>query len=795
MTSEQHRKPRRWPRLAARIIGIPLLVGGAVLIVWAWSTLPKTSGEVSLAGLAGEVEIFRDENGVPHIFADTANDAYFGLGYVHAQDRLWQMEFTRRLGAGRLAEVTGEAGLGADKFLRTLGLYRQAEIAAKRLSPRARAVLESYAAGVNAWLDNRGASLPPEFLLLNHDPEPWRITDSIVWGHLLAYQLSTNWHGELYRAGLIRTMEPERVAELWPGDPPDSPITLDAARRTARLDIEGLLAAVPPELRSHSASNAWVLSGARSMTGAPILANDPHLGFTAPNTWYLARIETPELSVTGATPPGVPFTILGHNGHVAWGMTSTGGDTQDLFVETVDPRDPAQYLTPDGPLPFETRTEIIKVKGGDDVELTLRATRHGAVISDILGDSKGLSGETAIIALASASDGPGNRTIEAMAAMPRARNAAEFERNASDFQAPLVNIFFADGDGAIGFVTPGIVPIRRNGEGRYPVDGASGDYDWIGFVPEADMPRIANPAAGVVVNANNRLVGPDYPYMITRNWDDPYRAERIHELLGEREKHSIEDNMRQQEDILSVAARELVVRMVAAAGKGGGGNADRALDLLADWDFRMAADRPEPLIYTAWLRHAVKRVAGDELGEDFSAYWRPRPAFVEYVLTDGGHWCGAGDCEAEIRGALTDALDEIATALGDDMAEWRWGDLHKARFDHKIFSQIPLVDQYGNLSIPTGGGDNTVGRGMISGNGGDPYAHIHGAGYKAVYDLGDPANSRFMIPAGQSGNPFSGHYADLLEPWRDGEYFRIAGSRESLAAGGYTRLALTPKKQ
>ncbi|MBE9557666.1 MAG: penicillin acylase family protein, partial [Proteobacteria bacterium] len=370
-----------------------------------------------------------------------------------------------------------------------------------------------------------------------------------------------------------------------------------------------------------------------------------------------------------------------------------------------------------------------------------------------------------------------------------------FEHNASDFQAPLVNIFFAGGDGAIGFVTPGIVPIRRNGEGRYPVDGASGDYDWIGFVPEADMPRIANPAAGVVVNANNRLVGPDYPYMITRNWDGPYRAERIHELLGERGKHSIEDNMRQQGDILSVAARELVARMVVAAGKGGGERADLALELLDKWDFRMAADRPEPLIYTAWLRHAVKRIAGDELGEDFSAYWRPRPAFVEYVLTGGDHWCGAGDCEAEMRGALADALDEIAATLGDDMAEWQWADLHKARFNHKIFSQVPLVGRYGNLSIPTGGGDNTVGRGMISGNGGDPYAHIHGAGYKAVYDLGDPANSRFMIPAGQSGNPFSGHYADLLEPWRDGEYFHIAGSRESLAAAGYTRLALTPAEQ
>jgi penicillin amidase len=796
MTAKQHGKFRRGLRLTARIIGIPLLVGGAALVVWAWSTLPKTAGEVKLAGLAGEVEIFRDGHGVPHIFADNTNDAYFALGYVHAQDRLWQMEFTRRLGAGRLAEVTGEAGLGADRFLRTLGLYRQAEVAAGRLSPKARAALEAYAAGVNAWLDNGAVSLPPEFLLLNHDPEPWRITDSIVWGHLLAYQLSTNWRGELYRAGLARGMEPERIAELWPGDSPDSPITLDVARRTAKLNIEGLLAAVPPELRSHSASNAWVLSGARSAAGAPILANDPHLGFTAPNTWYLARIETPELRTVGATAPGVPFTILGHNGNVAWGMTSTGGDTQDLFVETVDRQDPARYLTPDGPRPFETRKEIIKVKGGEDVVLTLRATRHGPVISDVLEDSKGLAAdETAVIALASASDGPGNRTVEALAAMPGARNAAEFERNAGDFQAPLVNIFFADRDGVIGLVTPGLVPIRRMGEGRYPVDGASGDYDWTGFVPATDMPRVANPAAGVVVNANNRLVGPDYPYMITRNWDDPYRAERIHELLGEREKHSIEDGMRQQEDILSVAARQLVAQMATAAGNSEDERLRRALAMLANWDFRMVADRPEPLIYTAWLRHAVIRIAGDELGDDFSGYWRPRPAFVEYVLTAGAHWCGGLDCAAEMRESLVDALDEITAALGDDMASWRWGDLHKARFDHRILSQIPLVGGPASLSIPTSGGDNTIGRGMIAGSGNDPYAHIHGAGYKAVYDLGDPANSRFMIPAGQSGNPFSGHYADLLQPWRDGEYIRIAGDRESLAAAGLSRLALVPADQ
>lgn len=783
---------RRILRRAGWISTVALATTGAVLLTWAWSTQPKTDGELRLSAIAGEVEIYRDGAGVPHIFAGSANDGYFGLGYAHSQDRFWQMEFTRRLGAGRLAEVVGDAGLPADRFMRLLGLYRQAESAVASLSPQTRAALEAYVAGVNAWLEHRSTTLPPEFAVLNYQPERWRIADSIVWGRLLAYQLSTNWRGELYRAGLIRNLSPDQIAELWPGDPPDAPITLEAARRTALFDIDGLLDAVPEELKSYSASNAWVLGGARSTTGAPILANDPHLGFTAPNTWYLARIETSEMSVVGATAPGVPFTVLGHNGHVAWGMTSTGGDTQDLFVETVSPEDPSRYLTPDGMRPFETRDESIKVKGQPDVVLSLRATRHGPVVSDILEDSNGLAGEETVLALASASSGPGSRTIEALAGMPLAHDAAAFERIAADFQTPLVNIFFADRHGTIGMVTPGLVPLRKAGDGRYPVDGASGDFDWAGFVPAAAMPRILDPAAGFIVNANNRLVGPEYPYMITRNWDDPYRAERIHELIGQSQKHSVSDTMDNQGDILSAAARELVPRMVAATGEPEGIMGEQALALLRDWDFRMTRDRPEPLIYMAWLRHAVRHIAGDELDGHLAGYWRPRPAFVRYVLDGGRHWCDAGDCGPVLGRALADALDELSAALGQDPNGWQWGELHEARFEHPIFGRLPVVGRFGNISISTGGGDNTIGRGMTAGKGADPYAHIHGAGYKAVYDLADLANSRFMIPAGQSGNPFSRHYSDLLEVWRDGEYLRISGSREDLAAAGHERLLLKP---
>lgn len=791
MTAEKPGKLRRWLRLAGRAIGIPLLLAGAGISVWGCSTLPRTDGEVRLAGIAGEVEIYRDVYGVPHIFAGSANDAWFALGYVHAQDRMWQMEFTRRLGAGRLAEVVGEPGLSVDRFMRTLGLYGHAEVAAERLSADTLAAMEAFAAGVNAWLEHRAAWLPPEFMLLNYDPEPWRVADSIVWGNLLAYQLSGNWHGELFRAGLSRHMEAAQIAELWPGEPAGAPITLDAARRAAKLDINAMLSAEPAELRSHSASNAWVMAGSRTATGAPILANDPHLGFTAPVTWYLMRIETPEMTLVGATAPGMPFPILGHNGHVAWGMTSTGGDTQDLFVETLAPGNPDRYLSPDGPLSFETREETIHVKNGKDVALTVRRTRHGPVISDVLEDSKDLAGEKTVVALAAAADGPGQRSADALAAVAGARTASEFERIVSAFQAPLVNILFADTEGTIGFVTPGLLPIRRAGDGRYPVDGASGEYDWTGFVPVEGMPRLLNAAAGAIVNANNRLVGEDYPHLITSRWDDAYRAERIHEMLDGGGKISVADTMRHQGDVLSPAARALVPKMLAVAGEGVGGRAGRALEMLAGWDYRMAADRPEPLIYQAWLRHAVRRIAKDEMGDDFDLYWRPRPGFVGHVLAVGARWCG-GDCGDEMRAALDDALKELVDELGGDMSAWRWDALHEARFVHRLFNEIPIINRLGNLSIPTGGGDNTVGRGMTAGRGEEPYAHIHGAGYKAVYDLSDLANSRFMLAAGQSGNPFSDHYADLLEPWRDGQYIRIAGSRESLALAGYDRLLLLP---
>lgn len=746
--------------------------------VWIVLSFPQTSGRKPVPGIAAPVEIWRDGNGVPHIFAESGVDAWFALGYVHAQDRMWQMEFMRRLGAGRLAEIIGESALESDRFMRTLGLHRLAEAQAAALSPQARPAFQSYAAGVNAWLEHREAALPLEFLLLGHEPEPWRVADSLLWGRLLAYRLEGDWQAELFRARLALNLPKALIVELWPGDPADTPATFGGAGR--------------------GASNAWVIGAARTTTGAPILANDPHLPLSAPNPWYLARLATPEFEVTGATAPGMPFTLLGHNGFVAWGMTSTGADTQDLFAETVDPADATRYLTPDGPREFGIRGETIRVKGGAAVEMTVRTTRHGPVVSGFLEDMDAIAGLNAVLALAAASLAPGDSTVDALVAMPLARDAASFEAAASNFTAPVVNIFYADTQGAIGAVTPGRIPVRRSGDGSLPANGADGRQDWIGIIPPEELPRDRDPASGYLANANNRLVGGDYPWLIAREWEAPHRAQRIVEIIEAREQHSVEDMLALQNDILSDAARSLLPIMLEQVGRVDG-IAAQAVEMLRAWDLHMARDRPEPLLYAAWLRETVRALAADELGDAFPDYWRSRPRFVHAALTMNRHWCGDAprrimqDCGPALRRALDRALQGVARRLGHDIADWRWGDLHRATFPHRALTNTPVLSWLSDPSIASDGGAHTVNRGAAAdGASPAPFRHVHGATYKAVYDLSNLAASRYMMPPGQSGNPFSPHYRDLLKPWRDGTYIRIAGSREDLAAAGYELLVLTP---
>ncbi len=787
-----------WRGLAALLVLIVAAGIGAWL--YARASLPVLEGRVDVAGLAGEAEILRDRHGIPHIRARSEDDAYFALGYVHAQDRLFQMEMLRRIPAGRLSEAVGEAGLKADKFMRLLGARRLAEASLKHMRPDTRAALEAYARGVNAWLDTREGPLPPEFAILGIDPEPWTPTDSLGWGALMSLQLSGNWSGELLRARLLKTLTPAQIDDLYPGYPDTGPVTLPkAAALYPRLPLERMLAALPwPTPTARTASNEWVVAGAHTDTGKPILANDPHLGFSAPNLWYLARIEAPGFIVAGATVPGVPFHLLGHNGRIAWGFTTTTADQRDLFIEKLAPGDPNSYMTPEGPVPFAVRSETIRVKGGGDVKLEIRSTRHGPVLSDVLDDDDRIAGEGFVVAAAATFLREDNVTAQAVYRLNRATGWESFKSALRDWQAPVQNIVFADTAGNIGFYAPGLVPLRKQGDGYLPAPGWSGAWDWAGTIPFEDLPQAYNPTDGVLYNANNRITGPDYPHFISRDWDAPYRARRLAQLLAQQGPMTLDRAAAMQADTVSLAAVDLLPLLLTA--KASTDRERAAMRVLRGWDRKMDRTEAAPLIYTAWVTELTRLLAMDELGKLAKTYRRVRPPAIRRMMTARPEWCDDISTKdrketcAEIAGsALTAALDRIEAKLGADIDGWQWGALHKARFSHRLFDFIPGLGRLTAIEIATSGGDYTLNRGTPLPAASGDFRHIHGAGFRAIYDLSNLEASRFIQATGQSGHPLSPHWRDLNRPWRDFQWLTLSRDRKKVLANGGRVLTLAPR--
>ncbi len=782
-------------RIAAGLAVLAAAVaGGAYLLLE--SARPQTEGTIELAGLKAPVSILRDRYGIPRIAARNEQDAYFALGYVHAQDRFFQMEFMRRLGAGRLSEVVGPPTLSIDRWMRVLGLYRLAESSLKRLSPAVVDSLEAYADGVNAYLDSHFGLVSVELALTLTTPERWRPADSLVWGRLMGMRLSSNSHAETLRARLSDLLPPERIDELWPGIARGAPPTISALGRARRFS--SLLADWPAAIAPVTASNVWAVSGSHTESGRPILANDPHLGFRAPGLWYLARIEAPGLTVAGATVPGVPMTILGHNGSIAWGLTTTDSDTQDLFLERVDPDDPNRYLTPDGSLPFGVRLERIGIRGGSDATLVVRSTRHGPVISDVDEEARGIAEPGHVVALAAAALREDDMTGEAVWRLNRAHSWEDFNAALADFHAPHQNVVYADTAGNIGIVAAGRVPVRRAGDGLYPVPGWTGEHGWTGFIPYVALPRLFNPAGGRIVNANHPVVGPDYPYRLGHGDTPHFRASRIHALLDSGGSRTPAGAGAMQNDSVSLAARELLPEMLRAVRETDPRSG--ALARLRGWDGTMDRRRAEPLIFVAWLRALNRRLYEDETGEVFPDLWRLRPVFVLRTLHRGGAWCddiatpARETCGEIVGGALDEALSELRERFGDDPAEWRWGAAHYAHFRHPVFGFVPVVNRVADIRVPADGGAFTVNRGQHRISRGEaPYASVHGAGYRAVYDLSDLDRSLFIQATGQSGHITSPHYRDLTALWRDGVFLTLGPlAADSDEAVG--RLTLAPRR-
>ena len=753
--------------LAGTALLVMILSGG----VWLYlrSSLPQVEGRVAVDGLKGTATIARDADGVPLITAGDDADAAFGLGYAHAQDRLFQMELMRRYGAGRLAEIFGINALETDRQMRILGLYRLAEAEFPSLSQPVRRGFEAYAAGVNAFLATRPGALPPEFLLLRFRPEPWRPADSLVWGKLMDLLLAGNYRGELLRARLARTLSPDQIAFLYPDYPKDAPTTLAELRDIyRRLPLDRLYAALMPEIGPIRASNNWVVDGAHSASGKPLVANDPHLGFSAPGFWYLARLKTPEHEIAGGTVAGAPLVVVGHNDDIAWGMTTTGGDVEDLFIEKLDPADPSHYLTPDGSAAFATRQETIKVRDAAPVQLTVRATRHGPVLSDALPAEAAEPGFA--LSLAATFLGAGDHTAQALWELDRAGDWNGFRTALRSWVGPQENIVYGDTSGTIGFIAPARVPIRKKGDGWLPMPGWTGDDDWTGYIPFAELPQATNPPFGHFLSANNKIVPDSYPYFLSRDWDLPNRAERIGELLDATPRQTPAASAAIEADTLSLAARRLVPLMTAITPSGA--PAREALDVLRSWDFRMDQDAVAPLLFTAWLRAFAHGVLFGHLGAAAASYWDLKPQVMDAVLTAHPEWCGAPaervtSCNALLAATLDSALAELSHAYGPDMARWQWGRAHIAEFPSPVWERIAVLRDWIDIKAPTAGGFDTVDRGSTTiQDDKHPFAQRFGAGLRIITDLAAPGKSRMIAVPGQSGNPLSTHFADLVQRWR-----------------------------
>jgi penicillin amidase len=757
-------------RIFTGLLALLLVLGGG-LYLYLLSSLPQTDGRLAVPRLKAEIRIERDADGVPLIIAQDDEDAAFGLGFVHAQNRLFQMELQRRYGAGRLAEIFGTEALATDRQMRVLGLYRAAEAEIPFLSMEVRRGLEAYAAGVNAFLASRHGALPPEFLLLRFAPEPWQPADSLVWGKLMAVRLGGNYRGELLRARMARTILAADLAFLFPEYPKDAPTTLsDMLPIYHRLALDLLYEALPPVVGPIYASNNWVVDARHSGRGKPLLANDPHLEFGAPGFWYLARLKTPRHEIAGGTAAGSPFVLVGHNDRIAWGLTTTTADVEDLFIERIDPADPGRYLTPLGTAPFVSRQETILVRGAPPVDIAIRTTRHGPVLSDVL--PPGAADPGFVLALAATFTIPEDRSAEALWELNRATDWPSFREALRNFVGPMQNIVYGDVDGTIGFIAPGLVPIRRSGEGWMPAPGWTGEYDWVGFIPFDALPSATNPRSGHFVSANNKIVPAGYPYFVSRDWDLPNRAERIEALLAATPIQTPASSGAIEADTLSLMAQRMAPLMTRI--NGADVTSSEAILRLRRWDFHMDRDKVEPLLFTAWLREFSREVLRDRLGEAATGYWDLKPRVMEAVLTEREDWCDDPKqpehkgCAARLADALGAALAQLRQAYGADMTQWQWGRAHVAVFANPVFSRIATLRDWLGIGIPTSGGYDTLDRGPSTiRDDAQPFAQRFGAGLRIITDLATPSDAIMMVTPGQSGNPLSGHFADLLRRWRD----------------------------
>ncbi len=814
----------RWLMRGFVVMFLLAFAGGLLAYYFAIRSLPDYNATYDISGIHAPVEIVRDTNNVPHIFSQNDLDVYFGLGFSHAQDRLWQMTMLRRTAQGRLSELFGERTVNIDEFIRRLDLYTLAQGSYNYQADQTKQVLEAYAKGVNAWLKTvnedalgRGA---PEFFLFSNNISPWRPADSLAVMRLMALQLDSNLRNEVLRAQVSLTIGSDLVKDIMPDAPGAGIISLPEFSQlfpttTMQSQFAGNtydpLDPIRPE-NMGGASNAWAVSSNRSVANAPLLATDPHLGLTAPSTWMLARLEFQKAGIIGATIPGIPAVIIGRSRNLAWGVTSSYLDNLDVYIEKLNPENPNEYLTPDGFKPFQSKSVIINVKDGVSRTIKLRYTKNGPVIPAKHYALGSITPEGHVTSLRWSALEVEDTSMSAAIELMHSKSIFQARKAGRKFIAPSQNLILADNN-SIALQLVGKMPKRRSNHvsyGRIPSQGWLLRNRWDGYFDFIENPYILNPVSGIVANTNNKLTDADFPNHVSYLWGDTQRINRLAKLLNDREVHTRESFIDTQNDVVSFTARSLVPLIAKelwfSGNKAASGSSEQlqqsALKILSEWNGEMDQHLPEPLIYTAWLRNLQRRLAADELGPLIEKFPRTDPVFIERVYRDingAAQWCDirpssrVESCTDIAKMALDDAMLELSEKYGQRIDSWRWGQAHQAYQDHDVLGKIPFLSWFVNIRQETGGGDNTLQRARTIGTGDSPYANVHAAGFRAVIDFADPDSSLFITSTGQSGHPFSRHYDDLAQLWRRGEYIPMSLDPELARGGAVGVTTLQPK--
>ncbi|MCA9923548.1 MAG: penicillin acylase family protein [Anaerolineales bacterium] len=801
---------RKWLKRIGTAVLILILIG-AVIVTWlvrrAW---PQLDGTLTVIGLEEPVSIIRDEYSIPHIYAENEHDLFFSLGYVHAQDRLWQMEFNRRSVSGRLSEIVGKSTSRIDYYYRNLRLYAMADDIWANLDAESQSLLQAYADGVNAYVAANNNKLPVEFTILGFKPEPWTPIDTLAWGNMMANFLSSNSDMEFMRAQMVAEVGEDVMNALLPSAADDRYISvlpevnnyagLKNVDTTAMVGLKDVMGSTAAGV----GSNSWVVAGSNTETGLPILENDIHIGLTLPSIWYAVGLHGGRFDSVGYGLAGVPGVISGHNQNIAWGMTNLGPDTQDYYLLKLDdPDTPTRYEYDGEWRDLEIIEESVIIKNNDPLDITLYMTHAGPVMASTVGKE-----DVEPVALHWTLYDGDNQLFPAILQMNMAQNWDEFRQALSLWHLPGQNFLYADIDGNIGLQVTGHIPIRAEGHsGNVPVPGWTSEYEWTGYIPYDELPSEYNPESGFIVNANSRSAAIDYPYRITDSYSPPYRAERIADLLEQKTPINVADMHDVMMDTYSPTAALLLPYLLTLEAESP--LQEQALDLASKWDMYSETDQAGASIYETWHVMLLQNVVADDLGEDLASQYiggqylrhatQHVPFLVHVMAENDTRWLDDQTTAEEesrddiVRRSFEDALTWLTENYGDDPTAWEWGTLHGGTFPEQPFGLIPVAAVkaiFNSDTYPIRGGNFSIHANGFSW--GNPFKVWVITNAQQIINLSDFDQSTMMLSTGQNGNLFNKHRKDLIPLWLNGDHIPFAYSDEAVQERAEYTLVLTP---